>query len=93
MEKGEACGGFWGNCLPKAALRPEVEMAGKPLDVEIFVRQNGELRPYGELTEEEKRTLSESLNKRAIRAAAGLRGYDVEFLDFTQEQKKEKKQG
>ena len=67
-------------------------MAGKPLDVEIFVRQNGELRPYGELTEEEKRTLSESLNKRAIRAA-GLRGYDVEFLDFTQEQKKEKKQG
>ena len=65
-------------------------MAGKPLDVEIFVRQNGELRPYGELTEEEKRTLSESLNKRAIRAAAGLRGYDVEFLDFTQEQKKKK---
>lgn len=68
-------------------------MAGKPLDVEIFVRQNGELRPYGELTEEEKRTLSESLNKRAIRAAAGLRGYDVEFLDFTQEQKKRKKAG
>jgi len=68
-------------------------MAGKPLEVEIFVRQNGELRPYGELTEEEKRALSESLNKRAIRAAAGLRGYDVEFLDFTQEQKKEKKHG
>ena len=76
-------------------------MAGKPLEVEIFVRQNGELRPYGELTEEEKRALSESLNKRAIRAAAGLRGYDVEFPESTYSvteaalaaQKKEKKQG
>ncbi len=68
-------------------------MAGKPLEVEIFVRQNGELRPYDELTEEEKRALSESLNKRAIRAAAGLRGYNVEFPEHTQERKKEKKHG
>ena len=86
-----------GTNTPKEAalqpLRQVIKMAGKPLDVEIFVRRNGELLPYDELTEEEKRALSESLNKRAIRAAAGLRGYDVEFLDSAQEQKKEKKQG
>lgn len=56
-------------------------MAGKPLDVEIFVRRDGELVPYAVLTEEEKRTLSESMNKRAIRALAGLRGYEVEFSE------------
>ena len=56
-------------------------MAGKPLEVEIFVRRDGELVPYAVLTEEEKRTLSENLNKRAIRALAGLRGYEVEFSE------------
>ncbi len=71
MEKGEACGGFWGNCLPKAALRQEVEMAGKPLDVEIFVRQNGELRPYGELTEEEKARLDTILQTLADSIGCG----------------------
>lgn len=55
-------------------------MAGKPLDVEILVRKDGETVPYDTLTAEEKKALCESLNRRAIRAVAGLRGYDVEFL-------------
>lgn len=55
-------------------------MAGKPLDVEILVRKDGETVPYDTLTAEEKQALCESLNRRAIRAVAGLRGYDVEFL-------------
>lgn len=62
-------------------------MAGKPLEVEIFVRRRGKTVPYGTLTAEEKAELSRSLNQRAIRAAASLRGYDVEFPDSPQEKK------
>lgn len=56
----------------------------KALEVEIFVRRDGELLPYGALAEEEKRRLARSLNERAIRAVAGLRGCEVEFLEGTE---------
>lgn len=62
-------------------------MAGKPLKVEIFVRRGGELAPYEALSEEEKQALARSLNERAIRAVAELRGYEVQF--FEPEKKKE----
>lgn len=62
-------------------------MAGKPLEVEIFIRRGGELAPYETLSEEEKQELARSLNERAIRAVAELRGYEVQF--FAPEKKKD----
>lgn len=63
-------------------------MAGKPLEVEIFVRRGEELLPYDTLTEAEKEALARSLNERAIRAVAELRGYDVQFYDAADENRK-----
>lgn len=37
--------------------------------------------PYDSLSYEEKNSLAISLNRRAIRAAANVAGYDVEFFD------------
>lgn len=69
-------------------------MAGKPLEVEIFVRRGGELLPYAALTEAEKEAFARSLNERAIRAVAELRGYDAQFYDTADENRKnQKKEG
>ncbi len=53
----------------------------KPLKVNIYVSMKDKTVPYNSLTEEEKTSLAIRLNRRAIQAAAGAEGYEVEFLD------------
>ncbi|WP_304509907.1 hypothetical protein [Anaerotignum sp.] len=49
--------------------------------VNIHVCTKDGVVPYDSLSYEEKNSLAISMNRRAIRAAASVEGFDVEFFD------------